>query len=63
MKTYIHFLIISSSVPLRAGNFSDKSCIEDQNKHFVLNNFFFPQKILPFMRQCGKIWKGRIGHR
>jgi len=29
-------------------NFSDKSCIESQNTHFMFNNFF--QKIVPFMR-------------
>jgi hypothetical protein len=32
-----------------------KSCRENQNTHFVFNNFFFP-KIAPFLRQCGKIW-------
>ena len=40
MKTYIHFLIISSSVLLRMGNVSGKSCREDQNKYFVLNISF-----------------------
>jgi len=40
MRAFLHFLIILSSVLLRMGNVSDKSCREDQNKHFVLNNIF-----------------------
>ena len=35
------FLIISRSVLLRMRNVSDKSCTENQNTHFVFNNFFF----------------------
>ena len=35
------FLIISRSVLLRMKNFSDKSCRENRNIHFVFNNFFF----------------------
>jgi hypothetical protein len=44
MKTGIYFLIISRLVLLRMRKISDKSCREDQNKHFVLNNFFFPSE-------------------
>ena len=43
------FLIISRSVLLRMKNVLDKSCRENDNTHFMLNNFFFP-KIVPFMR-------------
>ena len=43
------FFIISRSVLLIMINASDKSCRENQNTHFVFNNFFF-SKILPFMR-------------
>ena len=38
---------------LRTRNVSDKSCWENQNTHFMFNNFFFP-KIVPFMRWCEK---------
>jgi hypothetical protein len=34
------FLIISRSVLLRMRNVSDKSCRENQNTHFMLNNVF-----------------------
>ena len=36
------FLIVSCSVLLRMRNVSDKRCRENQNTHFVVNNFFFP---------------------
>jgi len=29
--------------------FSDKSCRENKNTHFVFDNFFF-SKVVPFMR-------------
>ena len=35
------FLITSRPVLLRMKNVSDKSCRENQNTHFMLNNFFF----------------------
>ena len=47
------FFIISLSVLLRMRNVPVKSCTENQNTHFVINNFF--SKIVPFMRYCGKI--------
>jgi hypothetical protein len=34
------FMIVSISVMLRIRNVSDESCRENQNTHFVLNNFF-----------------------
>jgi hypothetical protein len=35
------FMIVSRSVLLRMRNVLDKSCAENQNTHFKLNNFFF----------------------
>jgi hypothetical protein len=35
------FLIISRSIILRMKNVSDKICRENENTHFVFNNFFF----------------------
>ena len=35
------FLIISCSFLLRMRNVSEKSCRENQNTHFMFNNFFF----------------------
>jgi hypothetical protein len=34
-------------------NVSDKSCRENYNTHFIVNNFFFP-KIAPFMSNVEK---------
>jgi len=45
------FLIISRLVLRRMRNVSVKNCREN----FVFNNFFFLSKIVPIMRQCGKI--------
>jgi hypothetical protein len=42
------FMIISRWFLLRIRNVSDKSCRENQNTHFISNNFF--PKIVPFMR-------------
>ena len=41
MQTNVHFFIISRSILLRMRNVPDKSCRENQNTHFVFNNFFF----------------------
>jgi hypothetical protein len=41
-------LMISRSIVLMMRNVSDKSCRENQNTHFMFNNFF--SKIVPFMR-------------
>jgi len=43
------YFIISRSSLLRMRDISNKSCREDQNTHFVSNNYFF-YKILPSMR-------------
>ena len=54
-------LIIVRSVLSRPRYVWDKCCRENQNTHFVFNNFFFP-KILPFKIQCGNILYIRAGH-
>jgi len=49
-KDQYTYLIISRSFLLRMRNISDNSR-ENQNPHFMVNNFlFFPPKIVPFMR-------------
>ena len=58
----VQFLTISRYILLRMRNFSDKTCRENHNPHFMFSNFFF-SKIVPFMRQCGKIMYSRKGHR
>jgi len=45
LRPIIIFVIISCFVLLRTRNVSDKSCRENQDKHFVSGNFF--SKILP----------------
>jgi len=35
--------------------FSGKSCRENENTYFVLNNFFF-SKMMPFMKSCGEVF-------
>jgi hypothetical protein len=40
MKTNIDFFIIYRSIPLEWEMFYTKSCRENQNTHFVFNNFF-----------------------
>ena len=54
--TNIHFFIISRSFLLRMRIVSAKSCIENQNTHFVFSNFlfFFFSKIVPCMRYAEK---------
>jgi len=41
------FCIISRSVLLRKGNVSDNSCRENENTHFIFENFF--SETVPFM--------------
>jgi len=38
------FFTTAHPILLRMGNVSDKSCTENQNTHFVFNNFFFFRK-------------------
>jgi len=40
------------AVLLRIGNVEEKSCKENPNTQFKIDNFF---KIVPFIRYCGKI--------
>jgi hypothetical protein len=54
------FVIIFRWIHLRKKNVSDKICREKQNTHFAFNNVL--PKILPFIRQCGKMWWGQRGH-
>ena len=42
------FMTISHSVLLRMKNFADENYRENQNTHFMFNNFF--SKVVPFMR-------------
>jgi len=42
------FTIISRSILLRIRNVLDESCTENQNTHFMFDDFF--PKIIPFMR-------------
>jgi len=44
MKTNVLFLITPHSILLRMRNVSYKTCRENQNADFVLNNFFFFRK-------------------
>jgi hypothetical protein len=58
------FMVTAGRIVPRKGNVPDKSCRENQNTHFMFSNFFFfLSKIVPFRRQCGKIWWSRAGHR
>ena len=41
--------------------FLDESCRKNQNPHFKLNTF--SSKIVPFVRQCRKIWWSQRGHK
>ena len=50
-----------SLISSRMKNGSDKSCRENQNTHFMFNKFL--SKIVPFMRQCGKLLYSGAGHR
>jgi hypothetical protein len=44
------FMIISRSSLLKVRNVSDNSCRKNQNMRFMLSNFSFFLKIVPFMR-------------
>jgi hypothetical protein len=48
-------MIISHPVLLRMRSVLDKSCRENQNKHFMFCNS--SMKTVPFMGQYGKIWQ------
>ena len=40
---------------------SDRNCRDNQNTHFLFNNFSF-SKIVLLMRLCGKMWYSRTCH-
>jgi hypothetical protein len=46
----VHILIIARSVLFAVRSVSDRWCRENQNRHFVLNNFFLETML--FMRKC-----------
>jgi len=50
-------MIISHFILLRIRNVSDKLCGENQNTHFMFNNFC--AKVMLLMRQCGRICTAR----
>jgi len=56
-------MIISRSILLRLRNLSDKIVEKIETQIWGPINFFFFSKIVPFMRQCGKILYNRAGHR
>jgi hypothetical protein len=58
----VYIMAISRWLLLRIINVSDKSCRENQSTHFMFN-IFSPLKIIPFMRQCAKMWWKQTGHR
>ena len=47
------FFIISRSVLLRMRNVSDKICRQNQNAHFMFNNFFF-ENLLHNVKKQGR---------
>jgi len=55
MKATRFLFIISRSFLVRMRNVSDERCRENQNTHFVLNNFF--SKNVPFMRYVEKYFR------
>jgi hypothetical protein len=52
--------ITSCSVLLITKNVSDKRCIEHENTTLVFGNFLL--KIMPFVRECGKILWSQADH-
>jgi len=55
VKNYCTFFITSRSILLRMRNISDKSCRENQNKHFTFNNFFFFENCAVYEIMCKNI--------
>jgi hypothetical protein len=51
------------SVHLRMRNVSVTNSRQNQNTHFTRMYNNFEMKVVPFMRQRGKIWCSRTGHR
>ena len=55
------FLVVSRSVLLRMRNVSGKSCRQNQNTHFILNNFFFLENLAVYEIMWKNIYSRR-GH-
>ena len=53
MKANTHIFITRRSVRLRMRKISDELWRENQNTHFVFNDFFFSKNV-PFMKYVGK---------
>ena len=53
-------MTITLLVLLRMRNISVKSCMENQNTHFIFNNFF--PKIPAVCEVCGRMWWRQTGH-
>jgi hypothetical protein len=53
---------LSHSILLRIRNVLTKVA-EKIKMHFLCSTTFFFLKIVPFIRQCGKIWYSHTGHR
>ena len=53
-------MVIPHWMLLRMKNFSDKSCRENKNTHFIQNNVIY--EIVPSKRQCGSMWYSRTSH-
>jgi hypothetical protein len=49
------YIFISCRTLRRMRNYSDKSCRENQNTHFMFNNFFFPKiaRLWDVIEKCG----------
>jgi hypothetical protein len=48
------FITVYHRIVLRMRTVSNKSCRKNQNTHLMFSKFFL--KIVPFMRQCCKMW-------
>jgi hypothetical protein len=55
------FMTISCWILLRMRNVLNKSYGENQDTHLMFIDFFLT--VVPFMRQCQKIWWSQRGHR
>jgi hypothetical protein len=54
-------MVKSCCIIIKLTSVPDKAFIGIQNTHFMFNTFF--PKIVPFMRQCRKIWRCQTGHK
>jgi hypothetical protein len=64
MRTYILFMAICQWILLEMRSVLGNSCSKNLNTHFMSTKSPPTSKIIVlFMRQCGKIWYSRTGHR